>query len=90
VVKELDASRYGRILQETVEPRSARTVFSPAAGKLNVDEGVVLSQPHDVRRRRHRADCVADTYLVENIEARWMDRMSRQNLIGRQGVLVQE
>ena len=32
----------------------------------------------------------ADTHLVENVETWRMDRMSRQNLIGRTWVLVQE
>jgi hypothetical protein len=77
-------------LQETVEPRSAGTVFSSAAGKLNVDEGVVLSQPHDVRGRRHRADCVADTHVVQNVDPRGMDGMGRQDLIARKPVFVQE
>jgi hypothetical protein len=77
-------------LQETVEPPSARTVLGPAAGKLNIDEGVVLSQPDDVRRRRHGADSVTDAYVVENIETWRMDSMSRQNLIASKPVLLQK
>ena len=77
-------------MQETVEPPPARTVFGSVAGKLDVDEGVVLSQPHDMRRRRHRADCVADTHVVEDVETWRMDSVSRQDLVARKSVLVQE
>ena len=66
-VKDLDASCRCRILQETVKALPARTVFSSAAGKLIVDNGVVFSQPDDMHWRRHRADCVADPHLVEDV-----------------------
>jgi hypothetical protein len=57
-------------------------------GKLDVHEGVVLSQSHYVRRRRHGTHGSADTNLVENVKAWWMNRVSRQDLIAWQSVLV--
>jgi hypothetical protein len=57
---------------------------------MDVDEGVVLSQSHDVSRRCHGADGVADTYLVENLDTRRMDGMRRENLIAWKPVPVQE
>ena len=43
-----------------------------------------------MRRRRDRADCVADTQFVENVDTWRMDRMGRHNLIAWKPVLVQE
>ena len=83
LVTNLDTCRRCRILQETVEPPSARTVLSSVTGKLDVDEGVVLSQPHDARRRCLRADCLANTDVVEDVEAWRMDSVGRQDLIAR-------
>jgi hypothetical protein len=77
-------------LQETVEPRSSRTVLSSLRGKLDVDEGFVLSQPYDVCGRRDCPDRTADAHLVENVQTWRMDSVRRQNLIAPQWVLVQE
>jgi hypothetical protein len=90
LLEDLDTSRCRRVLQKTVEPRSARTVLRSAVGKLNVHERVVLSQAHDVRRRRYGADRLADAHLVENVETRRMDGVSRQNLIRPKWILFQE
>jgi hypothetical protein len=43
-----------------------------------------------MRRRRHPADCAADTHVVENVQTRRMDRVSRQDLIARKPIFVQE
>jgi hypothetical protein len=90
LVKDLYASRRRRVLQETVERPAARTVLGSVVGKLDVDGGVILSQPHDVRRRRNCAYGTADTHGVENVETWRMDGVSRQDLIARKLVLVQE
>ena len=90
MIKDLDASRRRRILQETIEPFSARTVLCSAAGESVVNDGIVLSQAHDVHRRRYGADGLTDSHLVENVETWRMDGMSRQNLIARKSILVQK
>jgi hypothetical protein len=77
-------------LQETVEARSSRTVLGSLRGKLDVDKGFVLSETYDVCGRCDCPDCVADTHFVENVEARRMYGVRRQNLIAPQSVLFQE
>jgi hypothetical protein len=75
-VEDFNPSRCRRILQQTVEPCSTRTVLGSCAGKFDVDKGIVLSQPHDVRWRRYRPDCVADSDGIEHVETGRMDSVS--------------
>jgi hypothetical protein len=90
LIKDVNARGRCCILQETVEPLPTGTVLSSVTGKPDVDKGIVLSQSDDVRRRCHRADCIADTHVVENVETWRVNRMSRKDLIARKSILIEE
>jgi hypothetical protein len=58
-VEDLDAGGRCGILQKAVEPRPTGTVLGSTGWKLDVHEGVVLSQPYDTCGRRDRPDRLA-------------------------------
>ena len=89
-VKDFDTCRGCRVLQEPVKPLSTGTVLSSPFGKPVVDDGIVFPQSYDMHRRRDGTNGVADTHVVEHIEAGWMNGVSRQNLVAWKPLPIQQ